>query len=159
MSDSKDTTDFSPAIFNDPVAEQTEWKWLHKGGSNFKTHRLVVQQNGNIHFKLSIQSYIFSFFLVGLFAFAPLILVFAEPFLIVIVAPFPVLAFWFLYHTFKPISFDLERNHFYHGWLKRNTSIETQDIPWCSLDEVHALQIIGEYVYGSDRDFNSYESQ
>ena len=94
MSDSNLKSEFSPATFNDPVAEKTEWTGLIKGGSNFKTHRLVVQRNGNIHFKLSIQSYIFSFFLVGLFAFAPLILVFVEPFLIVIVAPFPVLAFW-----------------------------------------------------------------
>ena len=157
MSDSKPNIEFSPTIFNDPVAEQTEWKRLINGGANFRTHRLVLQSNNTIHFKLSIQFLIIAFFVVSIFIIPSFIMLLAGPMQILLVAPLLLLAVWFLYYVLKPIVFDLERSVFYRGWLKKNEPHEIQDIPSCNLDEIYALQIISEYTYHSVGNFTCYE--
>ena len=65
-------------------------------------------------------------------------------------------AVWFHKHIL-PIVFDLERGYFYKGWLKKNV-LSDQRIECCELDDIHALQIIAEYLSGEPiADFNSYE--
>ena len=53
---------------------------------------------------------------------------------------------------------DLERGYFYKGWLKKNVSLRMQRIECCELDDIHAPQIIAEYVLEMPiARFSSYE--
>ena len=64
-----------------------------------------------------------------------------------------------LYKTVMPIVFNLERGYFHKGWMNKNVSLQLQTIEWCELDDIHALQIISEYVSGDidSPNFKSYE--
>ncbi len=39
--------------FSDPVAERTDWKPAHRGGANFRTHRMVQVEGRRIEFRPS----------------------------------------------------------------------------------------------------------
>lgn len=42
------------SIFNDPLCYETEWSPLKRGGSNYRTHKLANDEEGNLVFKPSV---------------------------------------------------------------------------------------------------------
>lgn len=163
-------TVFDPSRINDAVALQTEWRPLRGGGSNFKTHKLAEINFHRIEFKATVFSKIFSmiflftglavFFFFGLkevdlnnpsFRFE---IIFPVGFGLIFTA---IGIFMFNLFT-KPIVFDKTYGYF---WKGRKQPAQTYDygkkknsIP---LSEIHALQIISEYVSGSKSSYFSYE--
>ena len=53
-------TNFDPSVFNDPAALRTEWSPLVRGGSNFKTHKLVQVYANRYEFKPGLFMIIFA---------------------------------------------------------------------------------------------------
>ena len=140
--------------FNDPIAEQTEWDWIVSGGSNFHTHKLVHQANGDIRFKPTGGNISFAVgFLVIPVLFSPFI--FLDEMALIPLGIFGLGGAWLLYHALTPIVFSFERGYFYIGRLGRNDSPWSKDLDWCKLNEIHALQIIPESISG-DSDTKGY---
>ncbi|MHC4563375.1 MAG: hypothetical protein ACYS8X_11445, partial [Planctomycetota bacterium] len=44
-----------PAVFNDPLAERTEWTPMEQGAATFDKHRLVQVRPGRIEFRWTLQ--------------------------------------------------------------------------------------------------------
>ena len=148
----------NPTRFHDPIAEQTEWDRLVAGGASFKTHSLQQSTNGRFCFKSTLGSKLFALS----FILAPLpftLFVFFTKWILLLVFFFMTMGSILLHKTLLPIVFDLERGYFYKGWLKKNVSLRMQRIECCELDDIHALQIIAEYVSGDadSHGFRSYE--
>ena len=145
-----------PTKFNDPIAEKVDWDRLVAGGASFKTHTLQQSTNGCLCFKSTLGSKLFALS----FIIAPLpftIFVFFTKWILILVFFFITMGSILLHKTLLPIVFDLERGYFYKGWLRKNVSLQLQKIEWCELDDIHALQIISEYVSG-DTDSPSFKS-
>ena len=144
--------------FKDPIAEETQWDRLVAGGASFKTHSLQQDLNGTIQFKSTLGSKLFA----GLFIVVPLpftLFLFFTKWIIPLVLFFMIMGSVLLYKTLTPIVFNLERGYFHKGWMSKNVSLQLQNIEWCEIDDIHALQIISEYVSGDidSPSFKSYE--
>lgn len=158
------------SVFDDPLALQTDWSPLKGGGSNFRTHNLVSENYNRTAFKASLGAKLFSsvFILVGLGlpssqiytafqnggaffegGFLPLLL-FGGVFSIAGAA---------LYYSYaKPVVFDKTNGFFWKGWkAPETTAIENPDKHSARLSNIHALQIISEYVRGDKKSYYSYE--
>ena len=58
----------------------------------------------------------------------------------------------------KPIIFDKMVGYFWKGWKKPDRYRVDQKIPGSvRLDDIHALQIVSEYIRGDDKNYYSYE--
>lgn len=68
----RDRTPVNPAVFDDPLALNTEWMPLKRGGASFGTHRLVVVDETRLEMRKSVGSFLFGgvFLAVGLGTFA-----------------------------------------------------------------------------------------
>ena len=158
MTETKEVFMSNPTIFNDPIAEKVNWDRMAAGGASFKTHSLQHSPNGCISFKSTLGSKLFA---LG-FILAPLpftLFVFFTKWILILVFFFMTMGSILLHKTLLPIVFDLERGYFYKGWLKKNVSLRMQRIECCELVDIHALQIIAEYISGDtdSRGFRSYE--
>ncbi len=157
-----------PAKFNDPLALKTEWTPATRGGSSFRTHRLVQDDFARVEFKASTGAKIFYL----LFAFigtgvAVGIAVFyeAESYLVPeFLVPLGMgLVFMtigigmFVYGT-TPIVFDKGSGYFWKGRKGPQDVIEISSLKKCAqLEQIHALQLVAEYVRSGKSSFYSYE--
>ena len=144
--------------FNDPIANQIDWDWIVSGGSSFQTHELAHESNGNIRFKATGGSISFALgFIVIPVLFSPFI--FLDEMALIPLGIFGIAGSWLLYHSLTPIVFDFEKGYFYSGRLRGNDAPWTKGLDWCKLNDIHALQIISEYISGDRerRGFNSFE--
>lgn len=157
---------------DDPVARRTEWKPLARGGSNYRSHRLVDGFPSRLAFQMSAQSWVF----VVLFG---LISVGVPSFMIhgfiqekgpeeslpdVIVMTLVMLLFCtltvVLYLSLASRGiFDLRaRLYMYSPALgdksTRNRARARKGVPF---DQIHALQIVSEYVRRQKRSYYSHE--
>jgi len=161
---------FDPAIFKDEIALKTEWTPAKGGGANFRTHKLIEISPYRIEFHSSVGAKIFySLFMVFGLGFG---IVFAAIELsegelsIDIEKLMPILfgllffavGALMLYFGTTPIVFDRASGYF---WKGRKTPQDVLD--WHSLKnvaqigEIHALQILAEYIRGSKSSYYSYE--
>lgn len=154
---------FEPRNFGDPVAEQTDWSPLVRGGTNFRTRKLKETGSQILAFKPTIFALIFAliFFLLGSFMalvsisglilngftndrgiFLALGLLFGS-------------GGGFMWYIFTmPIVFDTERGFFWRGHTQGQL-IDHLDI-YCPLKGIHALQLISEQVERSNSDDYSF---
>ena len=155
--------------FNDSVAQKTTWAPLKKGGASFGTHNLVEVSTRRLEFRPTVFAIIFYL----IFAFAGLgmigFVIFQEyqsgfalesdfVFLIIGGLIFSSVGIVLGYHGTKPIVFDREFGFYWKGWKKPNRDLEyTHPELFTPLNNIHALQILSEYIKGNKSSYYSYE--
>ncbi len=161
---------FDPTQLNDPIAMQTEWRPLKRGGSNFKTHKLVEVNYHRLEFKATAFARIFCmiFLLVGLAVFFIFGLKtidwynlssnFESTLPLIFGLVFALVGGLLLYHSTKPIVFDKTYGYYWKG-RKEPAQTYDQGVKKTSapLSDIHALQIISEHVSSSKSSYYSYE--
>jgi len=155
--------------FNDPIATKTSWSPLKKGGTNFKTHKLVTVSTSRLEFKPSISAIVFYMLftavgsgLLGYSIYTEYQVFFELEMQNLILFGMGLIFFGIgtslLYFGTKPIVFDLMFGYYWKGRKKPNQYIEyTKPELFTPLNDVHALQIISEYIRGEKSSFYSYE--
>lgn len=159
-----------PSQFGDPVAIATQWTPAKSGGANFRTHKLIEVDTTRIEFQASTGAKIFYgvFMVFGLgfsivfsalqfsnenasFEFEMFIPIF---FGLIFLA---VGALMFYFGT-APVVFDKAVGYF---WAGRKSPQEVFDVRTvkrsAELSQIHALQLISEYVRGNKSSYYSYE--
>ncbi|MCA9101099.1 MAG: hypothetical protein KDA63_08120 [Planctomycetales bacterium] len=158
-----------PATFGDPLALDVSWEPLKRGGTNFATHRLSVSLQ-RCAFRATWGAIIFYliFLVSGLAASGVGVYLLmdgddATPWF----APLVLLAFGalfggvggalFFFGT-RPVVFDRQFGWFYKGHGGPPMAY-TDDGPGdaARLVDIHALQIVREYVSSNDSSYYSYE--
>ena len=158
---------FDPAVFGDPVATQVNWRPAKGGGSNIRTCKLVQVNPNRVEFKSTVGAIIFSlvFALPGI-ALLVFILPHVNLFVLdsgIIVALllgliFASLGGFMFYSQMIPIVFDKQEGFFWKG-RKPQPEMPTSEAnaKYVRLEQVHALQVIAEYISGKNGGFYSYE--
>jgi hypothetical protein len=154
--------------FNDPLALTVEWTPNGSGGTNFRTHKLVEIDFSRVEFKAATGAKFFYsiFFFAGLFfgigfAFQDNIL---ENFSVETIAPvlfsllFVIIGGLLYYFGTAPIVFDKQVGYFWKGRKSPQDSPQPGTIKKVALlEDIHALQLVSEYVSGSKSSYYSYE--
>ncbi len=158
---------FDPAQLGDPLALKIEWTPASRGGSSFRTHRLIQTEFSRVEFKASAGAKIFySVFAIAGLAFvtvfgihlpsAPFSVEEAVPLLIG--AVFAVLGVLMFYWGTAPIVFDKGVGYFWKGRKSPQDVLEVSSLKKCArLDRIHAIQLIAEWVTTGKSSFYSYE--
>ncbi len=152
--------------YNDEIANKTDWLPLKKGGANFKTHDLKKKNSSVLSYRLSLGGKLF----IGIFALIGFVASIISAYLLLItfnpIGFFSLLfgvvfggASLFMYKTMgMPIVFDREVGFIWKGHKQPKLSGDQSDKVYITyFSEVHALQIIPEYISSSKRSFYSYE--
>ena len=163
-----EATAHTAAQFDDPVALQTEWTPAKGGGTNFRTHRMVRVNAGRMEFRPTKGAVAFSmiFLLVGLglvggIGFAKLSSGTLDTETLIpmgIGLVFALVGGALLHFAVKPIVFDKRNEYFWKGRKAPDAVFDKNAIKhWAELDDIHALQIVSEYVRGDKSSYHSYE--
>jgi hypothetical protein len=163
-------TAFDPSQFNDPLAMQTEWTPAKGGGANFKTHNLVEVNFNHIEFRSSVGAKIF--YLIFLVAGLGIMIGFTASnisagnvalnietlFPIVFGLIFAGLGGTLLYFGTSPIVFDKGLRKFWKGRKSPREVFDESEIKkFASFENIHAIQLISEYVRSNKSSYYSYE--
>ena len=159
-----------PSRFSDPVADNTKWGPAKKGGSNFRTHKLIGLGGQRIEFKGTVGGIIFGviFFLAGVGAIVGFSVFmstsdnmeFEIPMLIpYIFGTIFTLVGWFMYRSMTaPIVFDKTLGHFWKGRKGPREVFNIDSIKiHAELDQIHAIQVLSEYCHTDKSHYYSYE--
>lgn len=159
---------FDPTVFNHPVALETEWSPLKGGGTNFRTHRLLVNAE-RARFIPTLGYLLFAsiFIAAGLFIISfnfhgeymhdaesnnTMIIIFLAG------AVFAGAGLFILRGALMPRVFNKTLGFYYRGFLKSHKDPEYSNLKeYCELPEIAAIQLISEYV-SSDNSYHSYET-
>ena len=163
-------TEFDLSRFDDPLATQIEWSPLKGGGTNFKTHKLKKIHAQRMEFRCSLAMLLFGgvFFLIGVGTLTGAVIAFFNrtpdtEWQVFVVLPlfglvFGGVGFFILRNAMVPRIFDLAQGYYCRDRKKPEHSFDVSTIrDHVRLDEVHALQLISEYVSGSKSSYHSYE--
>ena len=158
------------SLFGDPIAEQVDWSPLKGGGTNFKTHKLKKVHAQRMEFRCSLGMLIFGgiFFLIGVGVLVGCVIGFInrEPntewqvfvFLPLFGLVFGGVGFFMLRSAMTPRVFDLAQGYYCRSRKKPEHSFDPTEIKdHVRLSEVHAIQLISEYVSGDKSSYHSYE--
>jgi len=157
-----------PAKFGDPLALKTEWTPATKGGTNFRTHKLVEIDTARVEFKPAAAAKAF-FSLFILIALAMIFGIWAEgasspgtdadiimP--ILILGGMVVVGGILLYNGTRPIVFDKGVGYFWKGRKTPQDVMDVSSLKNCvPLDQIHALQLVSEWVHSGKSSYYSYE--
>ncbi len=149
--------------------EPVDWSPLKRGGTNFRTHKLVSVDLDTVVFKPSTGAIIF-YFAFLLFGIIPSSIGFWQfvnhgfRFSTDVLVPFgfgavfgTVGLFLFGFGT-RPIVFDKRRGYFWKGRKDPDEVWSKDELKhFCELKNIQGLQIITELVKGDKGSFNSYE--
>jgi hypothetical protein len=161
---------FDPSVFNDPIAMQTSWTPLKRGGANFKTHSLKEIDQHKLLFVPSTGAKLFC----GLFVAMGSAFIFLELFVGVSdpdTDPFwgrvMVILFSLLFvgvgaglYYFKavPRKFDKWAGLYWKGYKKPvNMYDRSSGAEFARLGEIHAIQIVEEHISSNNGSYRSYE--
>jgi len=164
----REQTPIDPVRFGDPLALQIQWTPATRGGRSFRTHKLVQIDISRVEFKPAILAKVFFsiFILIGLGlmvafwatnATAPHSM--AETLMpILIVGAFLIIGIVLFYAGTSPIVFDKGMGYFWKGRKSPQDVVEVASLKKCvPLDQIHALQLVSEYVRTGKGSFYSYE--
>ena len=164
----------SPAVdatcFNDPLALQTEWLPLKRGGASFQTNKLYEIDENRLEFKASLGMKCFS----GLFVVVGLgVSVFAlshkpsqtedlwnKDFLFPLIFGLVFgLAGWAMARSCAtPIVFDKNHGYFSKNRKKPEYQMDRSRLKdYAELNRIHALQLLAEECKGDKSTYTSYE--
>lgn len=156
---------FDPAVFGDPLAQQISWSPAKGGGANFRTYKLVTVSLERIEFRATIFAKVFSsiFLLVGL----GMLVGFLIGFIFAGNTVFPLLLGGVIFAGVggylccdgaKPIVFDKTLGFFWKGKKSPQEVINKDSLKcYTEIKQIHALQLISEYVRGNKSSYYSYE--
>lgn len=150
---------------DDPVARRTSWHPCKSGGTNFRTHRLVQVSPDRLEMKVTAGMVLFTgvFILFGSAALIGGLFAMREEgpgFLILLAfgAVFAGVGGFFLRSASCPIVFDRRKGSFWRGRKEPDQVFDKASLKTCvPLENIHALQIISEYVSGNKSSYHSYE--
>ena len=156
------------AGFNDPLALTIEWTPATRGGTNFRTHRLVEIDFSRVEFKAATAAKLFYSFFFGMGLFVGIGFAFqnniVENFSVQTIAPilfsliFVLVGGLLYYFGTAPIVFDKGVGYFWKGRKSPQDSPEAGTIKKLALlEDIHAIQLLSEYVRGSKSSYYSYE--
>ena len=167
---SRERVPFDSSKFNDPIESQTDWSPLKSGGANFKTHNLVQINSNRIVYKSSIGAKLFYsvFIFVGLaliigFSLAKnwndsLDFSFDSIFPILFGSVFAIIGTLLLLYGTKPIVFEKGSGYYWKGRKNPESVYNIHEVKnFTKLKDIHALQIIAEYIRGNKTSYYSYE--
>jgi len=161
---------FDPSSLGDPIALQTEWTAAKRGGANFRTHRLVSVASNRMEFRASLGAKLFYlvFLLAGLgiatgfsvailssgrFSLGPNTI-----FPIFVGLVFAVVGGCLFRLGTAPVVFDKRNGYFWRGRKSPDDVFDKRRLKHVAkLEEIHALQLISEYVHGNKTSYYSYE--
>ncbi|MFY0674104.1 MAG: hypothetical protein JXQ87_11895 [Bacteroidia bacterium] len=150
-----------PSIFKDDKAFQIDWEPLKRGGTNFKTHKLVFDESGDARFIPTSGIYLSSV-LILLGAIVASVIFYsknifdASLFPLVVVLVMVGFSVYSLVVNLKPRVFSPMNGIYYKG--KRPKGGDTvSDKNYALLADIYALQIIRERVSSGKSSFTSYE--
>ncbi len=155
--------------FDDPLAQRTEWTPAKSGGSNFRTHKLVEISTNRLEFRPSVGALLFSSLFAavgagvlgaGIYNFYSLGFILEEQHLFMSIFGIVFLSVGlFLFYQFaKPAVFDTMYGYYWKGRKKADFGIgNSKPEIFTSLNQIHAIQIIAEYVRGNKSSYYSYE--
>ncbi|MCK5033199.1 MAG: hypothetical protein KAS18_06175 [Calditrichia bacterium] len=153
--------------FSDSVAQKTSWGPLKKGGASFGTHKLVGVSQRRLEFKPTVFAVIF-YLIFTVLGFGLLSSGLYNEFqtsfeldnitLLIVGTVFFVVGIILGYSGTKPIVFDREFGFYWKGRKKPNRDIEySHPELFTPLNDIHALQILSEYIKGNKSSYYSYE--
>jgi len=164
---------FDPSRFDDPLAMSVQWTPIKGGGSNFGTHTFIENGANRVSFKATLSAKIFSFVFIATGLAIPLISITPslsgqnESAIAISHILFPLLfgvvftgvGIFMLRSYMKPVVFDKMTGYFWKGWKepKPYNGSGEQSGDAVRLNEIHAIQIISEYISGDKKSYYSYE--
>lgn len=167
-SDKKSREDkLSLLVARDPLAGEVDWRPLVLGGSNFKTRALKQVSAERYCFVSTVKNQLLPFIMIGLGGLPLTFGVFCLINDISLTLGLGLLAFGAIFlgvgilfwrQSQEPVTFDLSEGRFWKGQDEDAYSLGSLD-----LSELHAIQLISEWVRQRHRNsnsglsFNSYE--
>lgn len=161
---------FDPSVFNDSLAMETQWNPLKGGGSNFRTHKLVQVDYTRVEFKSTLGAKMFSFVFMAFGAGIPGWILYDNVQVtgqlfqseMLFIALFGLVFFGvgsFMFYWFaKPVIFDRTKGMYWKGWKTPQRYLAQNSVDEGSrIGNIHALQIIPEYIRGDKSSYYSYE--
>lgn len=161
---------FDASRFNDPLASQIQWTPFKPGGTNFRTHNLVMIDFNRMEFKTSIGARLFYsvFLFVGLgigMGFTVAAANAGTPFFdseliipILFGLVFAVVGGVLFYTGAKPVVFDKRSGYFWKCWKSPDKAFNLNAMEeYTKLSDIHALQLLSEYIRGDKSSYHSYE--
>lgn len=163
-------SNFDPATIGDPLAQQTGWTPLKRGGANFTTHKFIQVNPNRVEFRASWGVLIFCmlFFAAGVAMTTLYIIMKVDPskmtgagditMLLIVGVVFTLVGGGMFYHFNKPVVFDRAAGYFFKGKKDPRQIMGPQDLKgFTELSDIHALQILSEYCSGNKSSYYSYE--
>ncbi len=156
--------------FGDPLALKTQWTPAKGGGANFRTHRLIEVDATRMEFRASLGAKIFytTFMVMGIGTIV--VFVFARstmetPLLgtellipMFIGGLFAAAGVFMLHFGTAPIVFDKLSGYFWRGRKSPQDVADVRSLKHAAeLSQIHALQLLAEYVRGNKSSYYSYE--
>ena len=148
-----------PSLAGDSVAIRTRWDPLVGGGANFRTRNLVTVNPARVEFPASLGMRLFAgvFLLLGT-GTAVVGVLNIQWFLLAFGTVFAAIGGGLLYFGTAPVVFDKRQGAFWRGRTAPNETINRLTLKhYARLDDIHALQIIKEWVTGKDSSYDSFE--
>ncbi len=160
---------FDPAEhFDDPIAGETQWTPMARGGSIVRTHRLVAVSASRMEFRPTLVAVLYSaiFLAVGIGVLIYLVVALSQgmddciiiPLLGGVAVIFAGVGSRRLYRLAEPIVFDAHAGYFWRGRRDPNLRApDDDDDSAVRLDRIHALQILSEHCDDGEEGYYSHE--
>ena len=160
---------FDPATFDDPIALKTDWSPLKGGGANFCTRKLVQASPLRYEFRATAGAICFYLIFFGIGMAALVFSIFQivsneKIFVPEILIPggvgivFAIIGGTTLYFGTLPVVFDKQHNCFWRGKISDDELIyATANEQLMPFQEIHAIQLIKEYIHSKNSSYHSYE--
>ena len=165
---------FDASRFNDPLAERVDWVPLKRGGSNFHTHKMKEVDAHRLEFAPTVGARLFAgifitigvafpiFFLITGEGSSDLEGVWAKLGIIAFGLVFAVAGGFMWYSMGKPRVFDKWAGMYWKGHKKPDLLYKPNDKEddkrnAAMLRDVHAIQLVREYVRSDKSSYYSYE--
>ncbi|MFD2532289.1 hypothetical protein [Gracilimonas halophila] len=152
--------------FDDPLAGEIDWFPLKGGGTNFKTRSLSKKSFNRYHFKATLGSLFFS----GVFTLCgiglPLGIILSNDLPIFSLETLGIVFFGSIftgvgsllgYQYLQPVVFDKSVGYFWKGWKEPEMYGRDNPKGAIRLSEIHAIQILAEYIRSDNSSYYSYE--
>jgi len=157
--------------FNDSMVQKVSWLPLKWGWTNFQTHNLVQNEQGNLEYKASFMAMLFSMIFIwvgvitwGVFLTSMIVSDSSVEFDVAILVPaiftliFPVVGIFMLMTFRRKRIFDFQTGYFSVGKIPENNYDGSIAKNMTSLRDIRAIQVIGENCSGSKGSrYRSYE--
>ena len=128
--------------FKAPIADNIQWTPVKRGGNRYRSHRLVVDKDGNANFKLSLHAVTH---LLTPLMFCVFLVWVGKAWWALLISPIILLNLVRLIRNSETISFSFQTGYYTNAHVQ------------CLISDIHAHQIIREEVHTDDSTDICYE--